>query len=293
MPDLAGVEALVAEGTAHLSAASIATPRREARLLFECATGIAPAAQLGNDTDLQEGAAAHYRGLVARRASGEPFARIKGTREFWSLDFALSAATLDPRPDSETLVGAVIERARKDTPLRVLDLGTGSGCLLVSILSELPLATGVGIDRSHEAVVTARGNAQRNGVGDRGTFIAGDWAQAVSGPFDIVVCNPPYIPTAQIASLAREVREHDPYGALDGGDDGLACYRRLAPEIVRILAPSGFAVLEVGHGQVESVREILAAAQLCNAGVHRDLAGIERCIVATSALSAGAKKGLD
>jgi release factor glutamine methyltransferase len=216
--------------------------------------------------------------VVARRARREPVSRIVGRREFWSLDFMLSPATLDPRPDSECLIEAALAAAPEDAATLVLDLGTGSGCLLLAFLSERKRATGLGVDLSADAVATARENAARLGLAERARFAVGDWGAGVTGGFDLILCNPPYIPAGDIEGLAPEVAHHDPRLALAGGEDGLEAYRELAPELARLLRPRGRAVLEVGHGQADAVGRLMAAAGLSTHARRADLGGIERCL---------------
>lgn len=221
---------------------------------------------------------------AARRLAGEPVWRILGEREFWGLPFRLAAATLEPRPDTETLVEAAVAtlKHRRQEPLAILDLGTGTGCLLIALLSEFPRARGVGVDLSEEACATARGNAARNGVTERAVIRQGTWTQGLTERFDLVVSNPPYIATAEIATLSESVRDHDPHLALDGGADGLACYRELAALLPEALAPGGLAVLEVGAGQALDVVSIMTPAGLRHAGTRRDLGGHERALLFTS-----------
>ncbi len=229
---------------------------------------------------LPAAAAERLAQFVARRARREPVARIAGEREFWSLAFALSPATLEPRPDSETVVAAVLARlADRTAAIRLLDLGTGSGCLLLALLSEVPRAVGFGIDLLPAAAAMARRNAAAMGLESRAFFAAGRWASGLAAKVDVVVANPPYIPTAAIATLAPEVARYDPVQALDGGSDGLQAYRDLAPQIAGLLLPAGFACLELGEGQAAAVAEIFAAAGLDAVALHRDLGGAERCIV--------------
>jgi release factor glutamine methyltransferase len=221
--------------------------------------------------------------LAKRRIAGEPVARIVGLKEFWGLPLRLSPATLVPRPDTETVVEAALEilraESRCESPLRIADLGTGSGAILLALLSELPNAFGVGTDISVPALRTARDNARQLGFLARAAFVACDYAAALSRPFDLMVSNPPYIRSAQIASLDAEVRDHDPYRALDGGIDGLDAYRLIAPEATRLLAPGGALVVEVGHGQSGDVRGLMTAAGLAPAGPPKsDLAGIRRAV---------------
>jgi release factor glutamine methyltransferase len=223
--------------------------------------------------------AATFRALVARRAAHEPLALIIGRREFWSLDFAVSPATLIPRPDSETLVEAALATfAGRNPPRRVLDLGTGTGCLLLAALSEFPTAFGVGVDRSFAAVALAARNAAMLGMASRAAFLCADWNSALDGRFDLVLSNPPYIPTAQIDGLMPEVARHEPRAALDGGADGYSAYRRLVPALARLLAPDGVAVLELGAGQALTVTGLARIAGFASQP-HRDLSGIARALV--------------
>jgi release factor glutamine methyltransferase len=221
--------------------------------------------------------------FARRRIAGEPVARIIGVKEFWGLPLRLSPATLVPRPDTETVVEAALEilraESRHDFPLRVADLGTGSGAILLALLSELPDAFGVGTDISVPALPTARDNARQLGFAPRAAFVACDYAAALSGPFDLIVSNPPYIRSAHIASLDAEVRDHDPHRALDGGFDGLDAYRLIAPQATRLLAPGGALVMEVGQGQSGDVQGLMTAAGLTPAGPPKsDLAGIRRAV---------------
>jgi release factor glutamine methyltransferase len=216
-----------------------------------------------------------------RRLHGEPIARILGSKEFWGLTFQLSSGTLVPRPDTETVVELAwrIAAPPRDRPLRILDIGTGSGAILLALLSERSDASGIGTDISVAALKTASGNAARLELARRAAFVACDYATALSGPFDLIVSNPPYIRSADIEGLATEVRDHDPRAALDGGADGLDAYREIAQETVRLLAPGGALVLELGQGQSADVRRIMAAVGLKLSGPpQRDLAGIDRAV---------------
>lgn len=225
-------------------------------------------------------AAARLAGLLRRRTAREPMAYILGRREFWSLDFAVTPATLTPRPDSETLVETVLDSLLdRQAPLRLLDFGAGTGCLLLALLSELPQASGIGIDRDLAALEVARMNADRLGLAERVSFVRGDWGQGVAGVFDLVISNPPYIPTADIATLAPELR-YEPLLALDGGPDGLDAYRALIPDAARLLKPGGLVTLEVGAGQAPAVESLLHAAGFVSIETRADLAGIGRCVKA-------------
>lgn len=274
---------LLADAAARLAAAGIAEPRHEARLILALALGIEPAAMLGwPERMIQLERAAAAEALIARRAKGEPVSRLRGKREFWSLDFTLSPDTLDPRPDSETLVAAALANiADRAAPLRIVDFGTGTGCLLLALLSELPRATGIGIDIAPGAVTVAAANAVALGLGGRAEFRVGGWETLIDGEADVILANPPYIPTSEIGSLPREVLAFDPRAALDGGPDGLSAYRPLGAAIRGLLGPAGKAYLEMGAGQGLQVTRELREAGLTVTGIRRDLAGIERCVVAT------------
>jgi release factor glutamine methyltransferase len=221
--------------------------------------------------------------LGARRLKGEPVARILGHKEFWGLPLRISAATLVPRPESETVVEAALAvidaTGGRMRTLRIADLGTGSGALLLALLSELPQADGVGTDLSAAALAVARDNAIALGLAGRAAFVACDFASALQGPFDLIVCNPPYVATGEIAALAPEVREHDPWLALDGGSDGLVGYRTLAADTARLLAPSGRLVVELGAGQAEAVSALFTQTGLAF-WTTNDLANIPRALTA-------------
>lgn len=269
----------------RLRAAGIEGARRDARLLLAAALDLDPAAVMAwPERRLAPGERARIDALVARRAAREPVSRILGRREFWSLDIAVSAATLDPRPDSEALVAAMLARLPdRSAPLEILDLGTGTGCLLLALLSELPAARGLGTDICPEALVTARGNAERLGLARRAAFVADSWGQGLAGSWQAIVSNPPYIKDRDIAALAPEVAEYDPRAALSGGADGLEAYRALIPQATRLLAPDGLLGLEIGHDQQSAVEDLLAGNGLRPEARIRDLAGIERCLVARPA----------
>jgi len=250
--------------------------RREARLLLEHCAG----SKAGDGRPLPPDVITELDGLIERRRNREPVSQILGQWEFWSLPFYVTSATLTPRPDSETLVQAALDLLPdRRAPLRLLDLGTGSGCLLLALLHELPAALGLGIDRSPEALAVAQRNAAALGLADRARFALGDWAEGLSGSFDLIVSNPPYIPRDEIPGLMPEVSRHEPGIALDGGSDGLDCYRQLAPQIAARLARGGWALLEVGQGQADSAAAILTADGLEPAGVRADLAGRKRCVI--------------
>jgi release factor glutamine methyltransferase len=216
-------------------------------------------------------------------------ARIIGVKEFWGLPFQVVPAVLVPRPDTETVVETALARLDRDgarsrrlrvADLRIADLGTGSGAILIALLRELPSAWGIGTDCDAAALATARANAVGLGVAARAAFIACDFGAALAGNFDLVAANPPYIATDEIAALAPEVRDFDPRGALDGGPDGLAAYRTITRDAVRLLAPGGHLVMEIGAGQSQAVAALAAAAGLRSIAVAPDLAGIPRTVSA-------------
>lgn len=260
---------------------AVASPELDARLLLSAATGVSDISLIADpDVSVDAQAVARLDSLARRRLEGEPVSRILGTREFWGLEFLLGSETLDPRPDSETLIEAVLETVEdRQAALRVLDLGTGSGCLLLALLSELPNATGLGIDCAEGALAVARQNAEHLRLAGRVQFQQGDWGKGLEPGFDLVVSNPPYIPTPDLDGLGREVRDHDPLRALDGGADGLDAYRVLAPCTERLLVPGGLAFWEFGIGQADDVSQIAEEASLTVAGTARDLGGLARVLI--------------
>ena len=275
-------------GQAHTAAARllrearIAAPELDARLLLCHAAGLSHEAYVAGINDaLAPEAAARFGASIERRLAGEPVSRIIGIREFYGRPFRIDASTLDPRPDTETLVEAALSLVDREAPLSVLDLGTGSGCILITLLAELPQASGVGVDISLPALEGAQANAQVHGVGDRASFAASDWLEAVEGSFDLVVANPPYLSAADMGALSPEVRDHDPAPALDGGPEGLSAYRRIVPGLRKALRPGGFALFEIGPDQAQAVLRLLAEAGLdVGEGQHlwRDLAGRPRVV---------------
>jgi release factor glutamine methyltransferase len=260
--------------------AGLPDARREARLLTALALGVEPVAVLAYpERPLDPAIRSRLEALTERRRAGEPLSRLRGHREFWSLDFLLSPDTLDPRPDSETLVAAVLDTIPdRAAPLRLLDFGTGTGCLLLALLSELPASFGIGIDIAPGAALTARRNAAALGLSRRAAFLVGDWGESISGSADVIVANPPYIRTDDIAGLAPGVGRFDPVLALDGGPDGIAPYRILVKTAGRLLKPGGIAAFEVGAGQAERIAVLTREAGLIGPEIRCDLAGIGRCI---------------
>ncbi len=279
-----GTIAEALDGAARgLAEAGIGKPRMEARLLAGHALRVDPAVVLGHpERALTRIERTRLAILVRRRARREPIAQLFGEREFWSLKFKVTADVLTPRPDSETVVEAALAGVPdRGAPLRLLDLGTGTGCLLLALLSELEGAQGLGVDISPAAVEVARANAAALGFADRATFRTGDWGRGIRGPFDLIVANPPYIPSSAVESLEPEVARFEPRRALSGGVDGLDCYRRLVPDVARLLKPGATAVVEVGAGQAARVSAILAGHGLHPVAIQADLSGIERCLIAT------------
>lgn len=275
---------LIAEGEAALRAAGIENPRREARLLLGFALGEEAAAlALAPDRPVTENEAAAFRAGLARRAAHEPFAYIAGRRDFWSLELEVTPATLIPRPDTETLIEAALGLAGpRAAPLEILDLGTGSGAILIALLAELPNATGFGVDVSPAALEIARRNALRAGVGARARFGISSWWSHVQGAFDLIVSNPPYIPSGEIAGLDPDVRDFEPRLALDGGPDGLAAYRAIVSVAAKRLHPGGALLVECGMGQAEAVAALIAASGFPRTEITADLAGISRVVTGLS-----------
>ena len=280
MRDAGSLGEAIAAAARRLSAAGIGNATREALHIAAAAVG-RPAASVFahpewpiNDAELER-----LQRLTARRVDREPLAYVLGIKEFWSLPFAVTPATLTPRPETETLVEAALALSPAGRgPARLLDLGTGSGCLLLAVLGERPAAHGVGVDRSEAAVRVARANAATIGLADRAAFVVGDWLSPIGGRFDLVVANPPYVADAEIDRLEPEVARHEPRLALAGGADGLDAYRRILPEISRVLTRSGVAILEVGAGQVSAVADLARAARLQLVETRCDLAGIVRSV---------------
>jgi release factor glutamine methyltransferase len=255
-------------------------PSREAALALCAAARLEPTDLIAEPDAPLGAAAAAVQRYAARRSAGEPLSRIVGRREFWGLAFALSPETLDPRPETETIVEAALAAfaARRSEALQVVDFGVGSGALLAALLSEFPAAHGVGVDLSPGAAAQARVNLDSLDLSPRAEIRVANWADGLEGAFDLIVANPPYIASSEIAGLAREVRDHDPRLALDGGADGLDAYRALAPQIARLLAPAGGFFVEVGFDQAADVIAIARAAGLVELATHRDLADVERVV---------------
>lgn len=268
---------------ALLRRAGVESADLDARLLVCAAADISHTALVADpDVPLDEGELARVAAFAQRRLAREPVSRILARREFWGLSLAVGPAVLDPRPDTEGVVAAVLNalRGRENDPLRLLDLGTGSGAILLALLHELPNAFGVGVERSAGACRVAAANVAATGSGGRAALVRGSWTDALAGRFDVVVSNPPYIPSGAIAGLAPDVRDHDPAEALDGGPDGLDAYRALLPHLPALLAPRGVAAVECGWDQAPAVAGLMRASGLAGVVVSTDLAGHERVVVA-------------
>lgn len=267
------VDRALRHGAATLRDAGIDSPAREARLLLSHALAQPAEALLRTPSACID--PSRFEALLVRRAAHEPMALILGRQGFWSMEFLVSPATLIPRPDSEAIVEAALALP---PPRQVLDLGTGTGCLLLSVLHERPDAFGVGVDLAPGAARLARTNAENLGLGSRAAFLCGDWAASLNGRFDLVVSNPPYIEASTIQTLMPEVWRYEPRRALDGGADGLDAYREILLALPALLATDGGAVLELGIGQGPDVAA-LARSVGFTTRFHPDLAGIERAIV--------------
>lgn len=295
---IAEVTAAVSVGAARraltrmFAAAGLDHPDLDARVLVGHATGLDHVALVAAaDRPLTADERRSIAAFAERRLAREPVSRIIGQREFWSLSLRITPAVLDPRPDTETVVETALAALARDgaraRPWRIADLGTGSGALLLALLSELPAAIGIGTDRSPAALDVARDNARRLGLVTRARFVACDFGAALAGGFDLVVSNPPYVETGAVAGLAPEVREYDPRLALDGGTDGLNAYRTLAADARRLLTSSGHMVVELGAGQESAATSLFVAAGLApvSSAAH-DLGGLSRALHVRPASSA-------
>ena len=271
---MTAISRALSRATAQLGKTSD-TPRLDAELLMAAALTITRDRLLLQNPNGQAPDA--FFEFVERRGNGEPVAYITGQRAFWTIDLAVGPGVLVPRPDSETLIAAAVEYfAGSAGPERVLDLGTGPGTLLLAALDEWPKAIGLGIDSSEQALYYAQRNAARLGMADRATFRPGNWAEGVEANFDLILCNPPYV--AEDAETGVGVREYEPHEALFAGPEGLDEYRRLAPQLGRLLAPGGLAAIEIGAGQAESASRLFEDAGL-KAAVARDLGDRPRALI--------------
>lgn len=263
----------------RLKSAGVMDPGLESRVFLRDVLGASDGAILAGDDILATSEQLEVlNALLARREAGEPLSRVLGLREFWGLNFKLSPDTLDPRPDTETLIEAALNRFAVNPPRRILDIGTGTGCILISLLHEWPDATGVATDLSAGALETARANAQMNGVADRANFVQTSWAGGIEGPFDLIVSNPPYIVRDVVPNLDANVRNYDPILALDGGEDGLDAYRAILTEIKTLLSPGGIALFEIGFDQGESVPRLVEESGATPVAVIPDSGGNPRVV---------------
>lgn len=276
---------MLRDAATALSAAGIDNVRFEARLLLARASGLSVEQLVARGAEAAPApVVSSLRDLTARRVRREPMAHILGEREFWGLPFKVSPAVLVPRPDSETVIEAALSLMPERTrPWRLLDLGVGSGCLLLTLLHEYPVATGVGLDMSEAALAVARSNAEALGVAGRVQLVLGDWRRPgwerqLGGPFDLVVSNPPYIEASAIDGLMPEVARFEPRAALDGGPDGLAAYRRIAAAAPALIASGGHLLAEAGEGQTIEISKIFAESGLAVGAPWKDLAGIDRVV---------------
>ncbi len=270
-------ERLLSSAMARLQAAGVESPRLEAQLLLAQVMGVSRTAIVaGTYPALDSGQRGEYARLVGERERRVPLAYLRGTQEFYGLEFAVGPGVLIPRPETELLVEIALAKTSAGT---IADVGTGSGCILTAILANADAIRGVGFDLSAVAVAIARSNAACNGVTARARFVRGDLLSGGGEErFDVVVSNPPYIPSAEIAALQPEVREQEPRLALDGGADGLTLYRRLTGQALRALHPGGWLAVEVGRGQAPDVAALFTATGLRDITVQQDLAGIERMV---------------
>ncbi|MEO1090872.1 MAG: peptide chain release factor N(5)-glutamine methyltransferase [Pseudomonadota bacterium] len=270
------VEAIAATLRRHLPAVE---SRSEARRLVALATGVDRVRQLADaDVQIDTDLAARAECFAVRRAAGEPYAYLVGVREFWSRDFEVGPGVLIPRRESETMIEAALKDLPPDRQCRIADLGTGSGCLLLTVLAERPFAWGIGVERSGDALAFARRNRRRLRLCDRAALIQGDWWTAVAGRFELVLANPPYVPTDELDALMVDVRDHEPRVALDGGAGGMEPHRRILEGLADRLAPGGMALLEIGHEQGPAALAQAAACGIRDATIITDLEGRDRCL---------------
>ena len=272
-------DALMRWGRLELARAAKSSAALDARLLMQHAAGLSHEELTAEPTRTVDPIeAATYRQYIARRVQGEPVSRIIGEREFYGRSFAITTATLDPRPDTETLVKAALAYIPMGESWRLLDLGTGSGAIIVTLLVERPLSKGVGVDVSAGAIGVAKRNARRHGVEDRCAFSVARWFEGLEGVFDMIVSNPPYIESDTIPTLPTEVKDFDPHVALDGGLDGLFAYRHIARFGKPFLKPDGHLLVEIGAWQVQAVKTVFEAGGWRLAEAYKDLAGHTRCL---------------
>ncbi len=267
----------------QLKDAQIDTANLDARIIIKHILGIDDTDFIaGGHTEISASDAQSIHKLIHRRLNGEPISQMVGFKEFWSLDFKVTPDVLDPRPDSETLIRAALDYFKDNPPTKILDLGTGTGCLPIALLTEWPNCQAVAVDISDKALAVARENAKMNGVADRIRFVQGSWAEPITDSFDLVLSNPPYIPSADIESLSIEVQRFDPILALDGGKDGLDCYKKIISSLKTILNEGGIFLLESGHNQADDIMRLAIDTGLVVNAAHPDLAGIPRAVEISS-----------
>jgi release factor glutamine methyltransferase len=274
------VDEMLGRARTDLQAAGVESATLDARLLLQFVLGVSHEQLVaGRVTEMVEEEAHYFVNLVARRVAHEPIAKIIGTKAFWKDEFITTKDTLDPRPDTEIMIEAVLEECTdRFAPWRFLDVGTGTGCILLSLLREFPYASGVAVDKSDEALQVAQRNARNQRLSLRARFVQSDWLANVDGTFDVIVSNPPYITVADMETLPKEVKDFDPSSALVAGADGLDAYRELIPQATGRLVAGGWLFLEVGKGQAADVVEIGRNVGLDSEAVLKDLAGVERVV---------------
>jgi release factor glutamine methyltransferase len=276
------IKDLLLQGRDILKQAGINSYLLDCRLLLEAAANLTHEQIIINpDQILAAPQQERFLEFITRRANREPVSHIIGKREFYGIEFIVTKDTLDPRPDSETIIEAALKNfPDRTTPLKILDLGTGSGCLLLTLLSLYPNATGLGVDISKAALDVAKANSAQLSLEARATFQLGDWGDGIEAKFDLIISNPPYIKNDDIESLEQEVKLYEPHSALAGGMDGLDCYRQIAPFIGNLLDNKGIAIFEIGQGQEQDISDILFEHKINTLSYARDLQGIIRCVIA-------------
>lgn len=273
------------------SEAGLQSAALDARLLLQAATGLdATALARAPKRHLHEAEWARLADYQSQRLARRPVSKIIGRKEFYGRDFIVSDAVLDPRPDSETLIAAALDILPAGFDGSIVDLGTGSGCLLLTLLAERPAASGIGVDESKQALAVAAENARRFDMGARGQFIKGDWLAPVRGRHQLIIANPPYITTDEMDELAPEVRDYDPLTALHGGADGLNPYRHICAALTAHLSADGWVIFEIGHRQGAAVRALMAAQGLKDVACVKDLAGHDRVVLGRMAKARAAEK---
>jgi len=279
--NISTVNTVLIEASAILKEVECLTSELDARILLEHCLGLTTEKLFSSkDRILSSSEQKNFDDLIERRKNREPVAQIIGRRSFWKEEFKTTCDTLDPRPDSETLIESVLKFfPDKTASLKILDLGTGTGCLLLSLLGEYKSAVGTGADISEKALSVAKENASALGFKNRSEFIISDWGNSVKGKFDIIICNPPYIKHKDIKNLMPEVYNYDPHIALDGGNSGLDAYQKIIPQLLNLPNKNGVAFLEIGQNQENDISQIIQENGFSIAAMERDLGGIIRCLV--------------